>query len=440
VNNSITKMVRPLRRVSTGLVSSTRLASTLARPTPLRTFRVERYAGWTDGSDSLSSSETEPLALSELLALADEEGAEMWRSLSLGYSSHNEGSPFLRREILATQYSDTLHDVALVNVLAPQEGIYLACRALLSPGDHVVATAPLYQSLGEVARSIGCDVSLWRPDVLGNSGGGGVPRFDPKSLASLLQPGRTKLVMANWPHNPTGALPTAEEFTQVARLCEQTSCHLVVDEMYRHLEHAGPSATLPAACEITGWGVSLSGLSKTVGLPGLRIGWLASRDEALMARVAQLKDYTTICPAAPSEVLGLIALRAQETLLARSRSFVSRGLASARQLAQSMPEHIEWLEPSAGTFAFVRLPGLRASGATSTDSEDYCEALRRRANLMLMPGSLFELDESRRARAAREGGEPGTMDSAQRVRITYGRAGTPALLERWAEDLRQCGV
>ena len=121
-------------------------------------------------------------------------------------------------------------------MLAPQEGIYLAMRALLSPGAHVVVTSPCYQSLYEVARSMGCELSHWRPRGLAE---GCAPRFDPDDLAALLRPS-TALVVANWPHNPTGALPTEAEAAEVVRQCEATGAHLLVDEMYRGLEHVEP--------------------------------------------------------------------------------------------------------------------------------------------------------------------------------------------------------
>jgi len=316
---------------------------------------------------------------------------------------------------------------ARVNVLAPQEGIYLASRALLSPGDHVVVTVPHYQSLSEVARSIGCELSPWRPDSVSTSSGHQY-YFDPAKLQGLLRPGQTKLVVTNFPHNPTGALPTPEDFEGMVESCRSAGAHLLVDEMYRGLEHAG-SPQLPAVCEVYEHGVSLSGLSKTVGLPGLRIGWLASQDPALMARVAQLKDYTTICPAAPSEVLGLIALRAQPALLARSRAIVASGLAAARDMVGAHANLLEWAEPRAGTFAFVRLRG-------DIQSEAYCEALRRRSQLMLMPGALFDFeheeDSSDLATHA--------ADYAQRVRLTFGQRQTRARLLQWVEDLQQAGV
>ena len=181
----------------------------------LRSFLVERYPGWTaPGVQSLSSSECEPLSLHQLLALADARSLQQWESLSLGYPAFNEGSLFLREEIAALYASEDLGP-AQVNVLAPQEGIYLAMRALLSPGDHVVVTSPCYQSLYEVARAIGCELSHWRPQGL-EDGDGATPHFDPADLAALLRPS-TKLVVANWPHNPTGALPSEADAAQAVR-------------------------------------------------------------------------------------------------------------------------------------------------------------------------------------------------------------------------------
>ena len=208
---------------------------------PLRTFLVERYPGWTvPGVDSLTSSEMEPLSLRELLLLADDDCKRRWDELSLGYPAHNEGSVFLREEI-ASQYAAIGLDE--VNVVAPQEGIYLAMRALLAPTDHVIVTTPCYQSLYEVALSVGCEVSQWMPRGLEH---GEPPRFDPADLAALLRPS-TRLVVANWPHNPTGALPSAAEAADVAGLCEQAGAHLFVDEMYRGLEHGGTAAAVRRA-------------------------------------------------------------------------------------------------------------------------------------------------------------------------------------------------
>ena len=175
---------RSLRRASATHPSRSRLQPDPAglQPRPLSPFLVERFPGWSaPGVESLSSSECEPLRMRDLLALADDDAARRWDALSLGYPACNEGSAFLR-DAIAAQYGDGRGGAAtprepVVNVLAPQEGIYLAQRALLSPGDHVVVAAPCYQSLFEV-RLDGCGTARRMISSLHHSDGPEPPLFD----------------------------------------------------------------------------------------------------------------------------------------------------------------------------------------------------------------------------------------------------------------------
>ena len=238
-------LLRAARHVSAAPAPRpSRAARHLSTAPALRRFLVERYEGWNDGSESLSSSECEPLTMTELLGHAEADGLERWEGLSLGYPDQ-PGSEYLRQQI-ARGY-DTI-DAGHINVVAPAEGIYLAMRALLAPGDHVIATTPNYQSLSEVAHAIGCDVSDWRPEGLEPDSAGATPQFEPRGLRELLEPGRTKLVVANWPHNPTGALPSASDLEEIVAACEASGAYLFVDEMYRGLEH-GSTPPLAAACD-----------------------------------------------------------------------------------------------------------------------------------------------------------------------------------------------
>jgi len=154
--------------------------------------------------------------------------------------------------------------------------------SLLKAGDHVVSTFPGYQSLYEIARAIGCEVSLWMPDEEAGW------RFRIEELERLLLP-TTRLVVANFPHNPTGALPTSSEFETIIDVVRGVEATLLSDEMYRGLEFDA-ARTLPAACDLYERALSLSGLSKAYGLAGLRIGWLAGRDADVLGRIAEAKD------------------------------------------------------------------------------------------------------------------------------------------------------
>jgi len=400
---------------------------------------------------SLSSSECEPLSLQELLSYSDDEGREIWDQLSLGYVEPSNGSPYLRREILRAQFCDknniTLEEES-VNVCAPQEGIFLTLHALCEPGDHAIVVAPAYQSLHEIAVSIGCEVDFWWPEqrivnVLGQEQNSFW--FDPATLQKLLRP-TTKLVVANFPHNPTGALPTQQEFQEMVEMIRDHTNQpwFLVDEMYRGLEHPQPSQEqeqnphrLPSVATCLERGISLGGVSKSYGLPGLRIGWVVSSDLNFQQRIAQLKDYTSICPPAPSEALAFVALRAQTALWERSRNILAEQLTQLRQfitvdlpqLSLSAEYQWEWCEPLGGTFAWIKFHGESKNTSVRTVS-DYCDGIRKRTGLMMIPSDLFpELTAATRPET--------TKVHEDRIRLTFGRKGLPELLEVWRRDLER---
>jgi aspartate/methionine/tyrosine aminotransferase len=151
--------------------------------------------------------------------------------------------------------------------------------------------------------------------------------------------------------------------------------------MYRLLEYE-PARRLPAACDVYERAVTLSGLSKSFGLPGLRVGWLASRDASAMRRFTRLKDYTTICGSAPAEILATIALRARDTLVARSLEIVRGNLAEAGSFFGRHREAFHWLPPRAGSVAFPAL--------VSGPVDELCRDLLEREGVMIVPARMFE--------------------------------------------------
>ena len=190
----------------------------------------------------------------------------------------------------------------VVTFAGAEEGVFLAMHALLGADDHAVVVWPAYQSLHEVARSIGASVTLVPLDPRDWS-------LDVDAVAAAMRP-NTKVIVVNFPHSPTGAHLEPEQFARLVAIAELHGARLFSDEVYRLLEHSSPR--LAAAAESSPRGVSLGVMSKAFGLAGLRVGWIATRDRALRARIAALKDYTTICIAAPSEILALIALGARD--------------------------------------------------------------------------------------------------------------------------------
>lgn len=336
-------------------------------------FRLERYFAAHEFTVRyiLSASDPESLSLAELLALADPATRDLWDHLSLGYTE-SPGHPRLRAEI-AGLYAGIAPDEVLVAV--PEEAIFIAMQALLRPGDHVIATFPAYQSLLEVPAAVGCAVTPW---PLAPSDGGW--QLDLDFLAGQIGP-RTRLIIVNFPHNPTGYLPPASLQAGIVDLARRHGLYLFSDEMYRGLEYAAESR-LPAACDLYERAVSLSGLSKSFALPGLRIGWLATHDREVLAACARLKDYTTICPSAPSEILAIAGLVAREQILARNLAILQRNLALAGDFFAAHRDLFGWLPPAAGSIAF---PALNAA----VNADEFCRDLRERKSVLLAPASVF---------------------------------------------------
>ena len=362
-------------------------------------FALERYFAKHEFSARylLSSSDCEAFSMAELLSMADKGTNYLWNELNLGYTE-TPGHPLLR-ETIAEIYSGI--DPQEILVLAPSEGIFLLMHALLESGDHVVCTFPGYQSLFEVARSIGCEVSTWEPDELQNW------HFDLGYLEANLRD-ETRLVVVNFPHNPTGAALSKEDFEALIDLVKKRGIYLLSDEMYSFLEVA-PGSTLPAACELYERAFSLFGLSKTFGMPGLRIGWLASQDQPALEQVSLLKDYTTICSSAPSEVLAIMALQSRETIIAQQLERIHRNLAVLDEFFHEHRDHFRWNRPTGSSVCFPRM-------LTVQDTFAFCEQLVAETGIMLVPSRMFQYGD-------------------HHIRVGFGRENLPEVLMRFEDYL-----
>lgn len=371
-------------------------------------FKLERYFAAHEFSAKrlLCTSDCESLSIAELLAL--EPGAEeLLLGTRLGYTE-TRGAPALRGAIAAL-YQGLGPEEVIVHAGA-EEAILNLCLALLEPRDHVVVVEPCYASLAAIPRALGCAVSAWPLREVALPAPGRRWRLDPEELASLLS-ARTKLVVLNIPHNPTGALMDRDDFEATVELCRRAGAVLLVDEVYRYLER-DPASRLPAACEAYENGVSLNVLSKSFGLAGLRIGWLATRRKDILEGVAAVKDYNSICASAPSEALALLALKHREEIVGRNRRLCEANLALLKDFFARRPGFASWAEPEGGSIAFPRLapdsPWRDAEGRP--DSGKLAEALLAETGVLILPGSTYGYDPAY-------------------FRIGYGRASMPEALE-----------
>jgi aspartate/methionine/tyrosine aminotransferase len=360
-------------------------------------FSLERYfARWEFSvRHVLGASDVEPVALSELLALADKDSRVLWESLRLGYTE-SLGLPALRAEIASLYPGLTADDIIVL--AGAEEGVFLGINALMGAGDHAVVAWPAYQSLHEIARSVGGSVTLVPLDPQDWS-------LDVDAVAAAMRP-QTKVIVVNFPHSPTGAQISAEQLNRLVSIAELHGAFLFSDEVYRFLEHDAPPLTPAASCSTRG--ISLGVMSKAFGLAGLRIGWLATRDADLRTRIATLKDYTTICSSAPSEILALMGLRARASLLARTRDIVVSNLTILDRFFARNAERFSWIRPRASSVGFPKLE----TGSV----DDFAAGLVEHEGVLILPASQF--------------GYPGNH-----FRIGYGRRDMPqalAALERYA--------
>jgi len=356
----------------------------------LSPFRIERFYARYEHSIRymLSSSDSESRTIAELLELepdAHQRLLECW----CGYTE-SPGAPELRQAI-ASLYERTGAGEVVVTSCA-EEGIFLLYHAILRPGDHAIVETPCYESALQLARSTGAEVSQWRRRYEDGWA------HDLDALAGLIRP-ETCLIYLNQPHNPTGTLMARPVFEHVIGLARAHGLVVFSDEVYRELEH-DPASRLPAACDEYERAVSLGSISKSYGLPGLRIGWIATRDPALREAVSLLKDYTTICSSAPSELLTALALRNRRVLLDRNLAIVRRNLPLLDGFFDRHAETFDWVRPTASPIGFPRIRGIR-------DVAGYCARLAE-ADVLLLPGSVY--------------------DQPEHVRIGFGRANMPEAL------------
>jgi aspartate/methionine/tyrosine aminotransferase len=369
--------------------------------TRLPPFEIERFFGVHEFAVPylLCASDVEALSLKDLLAFADDELRALWDDLSLGYTE-TLGLPLLRSEIAGIY--ETLEAGDVMAVVGASEALFILMAALVRPGDHVVALWPAYQSLYDLARSQGAEVELI--DLRPEDGWA----LDLDRIAAAMRPS-TRAVVVNLPHNPTGMHISESEFDALVELVDRHGATLVCDEVYRGLEH-DPAARLPAAADRSPRAVSVGVLSKSYALAGLRVGWLATRDRDLLAAASQVRDYTSLCSPAPSEVLGVIALRAAEALIERSLGIISANLEILDELFAAHPERIQWVRPRAGSIGFPRYLGAEGIDA-------FNDRLVREQGVLLLPGRVYDYG----------GGH---------FRIGFGRTNLPEAVARLDRQLR----
>jgi aspartate/methionine/tyrosine aminotransferase len=342
----------------------------------IETFLLERWMTRheTHVRYDIAESGILPLSTQDLLDFepADRRAATLERllTLPLGYSEAR-GTESLRTA-LASTYARGSAEHILVTTGAI-EANFLLFNVLLEAGDHVVAPYPAYQQLYSVPRAIGCDVSLWK---VGPETG---YRYDVDALARLITP-RTRVIVVNTPHNPTGAMMTPDDARRVYALAESVGATVIGDEAYRWLAVPDGAPFADPFFDLGPAGISVGTLSKPFGLPGLRIGWMAGPPDVIQ-RCWGLRDYISLSPGKLNDALADLAFSHRDKIIARNTTIIRANLATAARWIAERP-YLDWTPPRGGLLALVKydLP---------IDSLALADRLATDYSVMLAPGSAF---------------------------------------------------
>ena len=316
-----------------------------------------------------------PLSTEDLLAFepADSRAGTLDKllKLPLGYSEAR-GTVELRT-MLADTYRRGDPDHILVTTGAI-EANYLLFNTLLDAGDHMIAPFPAYQQLYSVPAAIGCDVSLWR---VGPETG---YRYDVDALERLITP-RTKVIIVNTPHNPTGAMLAPADAARVYALAESVGAVVIGDEAYRWLAVPDGEPFAPPFFDLGERGISVGTLSKPFGLPGLRIGWIAGPPD-LIQQCWSLRDYISLSPGKLNDALAQLGMKHRDRIVARNTDIIRANLAVAGEWMSDRSAFLSWTPPRGGLLALLKydLP---------IDSLPLADKLALEYSVMLAPGSAF---------------------------------------------------
>jgi aspartate/methionine/tyrosine aminotransferase len=338
-------------------------------------FELERfYVEWefVVGTNISSSCGAETTTM-DLLDMAGPDARKSYLSLGLGYRE-NRGDERLR-ELIAEQYKNCSADEVQLTC-GGSEAIFLLMQTQLSPGDRVVVEYPIYQSLFQVAADLGAQVETL-PLIEEE---GFVP--DPERLSDLLKQKKTKMIVINHPHSPTGSILTDTIQKQIIGICEKHGVLLVSDEVYWGAFY-DKSDRIPHAADLSEAAVTIGDMTKPYGLGGLRVGWLVSKQKDILGAASSMKDYTTMCAAGPSEFLSTLALTHRDRIIARNIDIASKNIAAFDEVVKGSGGRLSWVKPAGGYTGFVKL------NAAGMDARDFALRLIKAKDVLVLPGDVF---------------------------------------------------
>ncbi len=360
----------------------------------MRDFALEKFfSQWEfQAKYHMTASDAQSLSIGELLSLAGKTMEDL-TNVHLSYTE-TWGAPSLRQAIANTY--DNLNADNILCFAGAEEGVYTAMRVLLQKDDHAIVVVPNYQAAETLPIEI-CEVSGVALDADSNW------RLDLDDIRKAIR-SNTKLISVCFPNNPTGSIIPPDDYAELISICREHGIYLFSDEVYRLLE-LDESKRIDQAADVYEKALSLNVMSKAYGLPGLRIGWIASQDKDVLTKLEQYKHYLSICNSASSEYLAEVGLSVREQLLQKTLSLMTKNISMLDAFFDDYSELFEWQHPDGSCIAFPRFTGRGGV-------ESFCKNLLEESGVLLLPASIYRSE---------------LMDApTDRFRIGFGRANMEA--------------
>lgn len=249
--------------------------------------------------------------------------------------------------------------------------------SLVEPGDEVISIMPTYQQLYSIPEAYGADLKILHLKKENNY----LP--DLEELKNLVTK-NTKMICINNPNNPTGALISNEMLMEIIEIAKDSGAYILCDEVYRNLVQ--DEIYQESIVDLYEKGISVSSMSKIFSLAGIRLGWIATRDEEALKSFWSHRDYNHISCSMFDEEIGAIALSNYDKILERSKSIVRNNLDILDKWIKSQ-EHFSYIKPKAGTTALVHYD-------FDLPSYEFCKELLQETGAFVTPGACFEIEHS----------------------------------------------
>lgn len=291
----------------------------------------------------------------------------------LCYGDH-VGHPGLRRLVAEAAGGALCADDVLITAGAAS-ALFIIATSILEQNDHMIVVRPNYATNIETPRALGCNIDYIDLDFETGF------RIDLNLLAQLIRP-ETKLVSITTPHNPTGVRVSDDEIKDILRILEGGPARLLVDETYKDM---GPDAMRDSAAVLSPKIIAVSSLSKSYGIPGIRIGWLICSDKALAETFLCAKEQIGICGSVVDEEIAFRAYSKRRQWIPLNNDRIAKSLGAVREWVAQSPD-IEWVEPEGGCVCFLRI-----APDAPVSVEQFYHILNERYGTYVGPGHWFEM-------------------------------------------------